>query len=435
MCDVEATVMNARTTVLLFSALILGYPPTTHAQSAGTVLERYIKAVGGKKSIEKIVASEVSGTVTAMDGRSGTFTQKAHRPQLFTLTMSWGDSRLRVGFNGRAGWRQDDGGGPQTLYGEPASRIRAEASYVNTRLLTLDEIDQVSVTGRDQVRGHDVIVLVTVTADGIARRLFFDAGSYLLLKDEQQTGGGLEERFYDDYRQVEGVLEPHQIEWHRNGQVFRLAVEHVSHNGPVDRTAFDVPGVPAAPPVNLSAMLSAAERNEQGRIPTSYSFRDTHTRGQIDAKGQVTYKETDVYEAVRLADGGEVRRLVRRGGQPLSDTERRREDERVEAALQAYERRRASNGADDRARPAPVSSARVINFLPLGRGMLAAYRRVSEFSGLRREMVEDRPAIVVEFQSGQNVKPATGMERQAAAVAGTLWIDEVTQQAIRIESF
>jgi len=64
-----------------------------------------------------------------------------------------------------------------------------------------------------------------------------------------------------------------------------------------------------------------------------------------------------------------------------------------------------------------------------------AFLRMSEFSRVRREQVRGRSAVVVDFLPKHGVTPTSDFERQAARMAGTLWIDEVSQYVIRIESF
>jgi hypothetical protein len=122
-----------------------------------------------------------------------------------------------------------------------AGRVRAEASYANTRFVLSDKIIQVSLAGRDRVRGRPVHVVIALSPDGAARKLFFDEGSHLLVKDEQQTDDGVEERFFDDYRPVDQVMEPHRIEWRRKDQTLRVAVDRVVHNAPIDKKSFDAP--------------------------------------------------------------------------------------------------------------------------------------------------------------------------------------------------
>jgi hypothetical protein len=215
--------------VALCVAVVAGvFPTTVQAQSASKVIERHIEAIGGEKAVEKIVSTELSGRVRSSDGRSGVFTQRTKRPLLFSVNLAWGDSRWRAGFNGRSAWQEDGVDGLRTLYGEDASRVRAEARYANTRLSMPEKVNRVSVMGRDEVRGRPVIILVALMPDGMKRTLFFDANSYLLVKDEQQTDAGVEERFYDDYRPVDQIVEPHRIEWHRGTETYRIDVERVT---------------------------------------------------------------------------------------------------------------------------------------------------------------------------------------------------------------
>lgn len=207
--------MNVKLASLCASVAIVSYPLAAQAQSASEVIERHIKAIGGKDAVEKIVSTEMSGSVRAADGRSGVFTQRTRRPDLFSVGVSWGDVRLRTAFNGRSAWQDDSVDGVRTLYGAAAARIRAEARYANTRFLLPQKVSRVSIAGREHLLGRPVIVIVAITPDGLMWRLFFDSSSYLLVKDEQQTDAGLEQRFFDDYRRVDQVMEPHRIEWRR----------------------------------------------------------------------------------------------------------------------------------------------------------------------------------------------------------------------------
>jgi hypothetical protein len=78
----------------------------------------------------------------------------------------------------------------------------------------------------------------------------------------------------------------------------------------------------------------------------------------------------------------------------------------------------------------------VIVRLPLGGpDSLFTYLRMSDFSGIRREPLRGRVAIVVEFQRKPRADPQNDFERQVSRMAGTLWIDEASQSVIRIESY
>jgi hypothetical protein len=436
--------MSSRLAALCFSVVIVNVPITAQAQSASKVIEQYIAAIGGKKAVEKIVSADVSGSITSADGRSGVFTQRTRRPQHFYLSMSWSDARWRTGFNGRSAWQEDSSEGLRTLFGEAASRVRAEASYANSRLLLSETVNHVLANGRAQVRGRQVVVVVALTPDGMRRTLFFDARSYLLVKDEQQTEAGVEERFFDDYRPVDEVMEPHRIEWHRTGETFLISVERITHNAPPGGQEFDVPAAPSEPSLDIDAVLSALGRNEQGAqsVRASYAYTQAMTIRTIDKQGRVTEREGSTYEVFHLG-GQPVGRLVRMGGRPLGEAARRREDERVNNVVREYERQRLSGRA---ARPRQEESGAtgyvlrnlwgslVIRVPVMTAGWFPAYRRIADFSHIRRERVRGRAFVVVEFQPMDGVVPNGDVERQASTMAGTLWIDEASQQVIRIES-
>ena len=392
----------------LFACLFLaGSPLAARAQSAGPIIERHLKAIGGEKAVEKIVSTEIVGTVTASDGRSGTFTQRARRPNRFSISVSSGDTRWRAGFNGRAAW-QDDRDGLRTLFGQPASRVRAEATFAATRLLTPDKILEFIAAGRDQVRGRPVFVVLAITADGVVRRLFFDASSYLLAKDEQETDAGVEERLYDDYRAVGQLLEPHRIEWRRGGDTF------------------DVPAPTAQPPVNLDAVLAAAERHERGvdDLLASYTYTVSGATGRMDDTGRVTTQEGAAWEVLHVNGRRVLKQIRTQRGEPLNEAEQRREDGRVATIITALEKGGTA--------PAGPPQGGIVLFRSPS---LSTFRRVSGFSNVRRESVGGRPTIVVEFAPQPEVRTGTEVEEQAAVTAGTIWIDEALHYITRQESF
>lgn len=429
----------ALTLVLVSSALHGGVraqqPPRT--PSARTVIERYINAIGGKKAIEQILSADMSGRVTTADGRSGTFTQRSRRPHLFSVSLSWGDVRWGVGFNGSSAWQDDSAEGLRTLYGPGASRVRAEASYVNTRFVLPEKLNQVLLVGHDRVRDRAVVVLTAVTSDGTRRTLFFDADSYLLLKDEQETDDGVEQRLFDDYRRVDLVMEPHRIEWRRNGETLQIVVERVAHNAALDEQMFDVPVPPTAPRLDADAVLSAVTLAERRVNPlrTSYAYTRSTSSARMDEQGRVTRREGATHEVFHLGDRLVISKLVRKeGGQPLSEAQRVREDERVTNIVREYERQHASGQPARVETPRAAANSTSVWIPLLGSDWLPRYLRMSTFGRMRRERNGGRPVIVVEFQPKRGVSPNDEFERQAGTMAGTLWIDEASQQVMRMES-
>ena len=416
--------------VLCLAAALVGRPPAAEAQSPGQVLERYLAAIGGQKAVERIVSTDVSGSVVAADGRTGVFRQQTKRPQLISISISLGDSQWRAGFNGRAAWQDDGIDGLRTLYGQPASHLRAEGLYATTRFALSDKVVHALAAGRGEARGRPVILVTAITPDGAKRTLFFDAESYLLVKDEREMDGGVEERFFDDYRRVDQVLVPHRIEWRRKGETLRIAVERVTHNARLDDRVFDVSADPAAAPVDRDAVLSAAQRNEVNAesARASYTYDMVARSGRMDAQGLVAQEETAAYEILHLG-GLQVRKLLRSRGKPLSDADRQREDERVNSALEAFRK-----GTIVRPAVTPRSDGLTV-YLPQGASAFSALMRMSEFTNPRREQLRGRVMVVVEFQPRRGVAAKTLLERQISRMAGTVWIDETSWHLARVESY
>ena len=419
-----------KSVVLCLAVALVSRPIAAEAQSPSQVLERYLTAIGGKKAVERIVSAEVRGSVESADGRTGVFTQTTKRPQLISISLSWGDLRWRAGFNGRAAWQEDGIGELRTLYGQPASALRAEGLYASTRFAASDKVVQVLAAGRGQVRERPAVLVIAITPDGAKRTLFFDAANYLLLKDEREMDGGVEERFFDDYRRVDQVLVPHRIEWRRNGETLRIAVERVTHNGPLDERVFDAPADPTAAPVDRDAVLAAAQRNEVDaeNARASYTYDMVARSGRMDAQGVVAPEETAAYEIFHLG-GLQVRKLLRSRGKPLSDAERRREDERVNGVLEAFRK-----GTMARPAVAPRSDGLTLYMLQ-GASAFSALVRMSEFSGARREQLRGRAMVVVEFQPRRGVAPRNLLERQISRMAGAVWIDETSHHLALVESY
>jgi hypothetical protein len=181
------------------------------AQSADKIVERHVKAIGGKDALERILSATITGTVTLADGQTGTFIEETKRPNSLHISLAWKDGHWSTGFNGRSAWQDDRRDGLRTLMGRPAASVRADAAYANRDVFTEDGRRQLILVGKDQVRGRPVFVVDAMTHDLLKRTLFFDANTYLLLKEQYETDAGMEIRFFDDYRRVGAVMEPHRI--------------------------------------------------------------------------------------------------------------------------------------------------------------------------------------------------------------------------------
>src|SRR5205085_2034240 len=137
----------------------------------------------------------------------------------------------------------------------------------------------------------------------------------LISKQERDTGDGLEETFFSDYRTVDGVMEPFTLRVKRGANEVLITIDRVTHNG-VDPTAFRYPQMEGARPLpELETLMKALVANQEQieEIREKYTFREVETEREIDDKGRAKEKETRTYEVTPVA-GRFVRRLVSRNG-------------------------------------------------------------------------------------------------------------------------
>ncbi|HEY1306919.1 MAG TPA: hypothetical protein VGF24_25370 [Vicinamibacterales bacterium] len=408
-------------TALAFTVAWVYLAASAHAQSAEKIVDRYISAVGGKNALERITSATVTGTVTSADGRSGTFTRETKRPNRLRIRMTWGDGRWSAGFNGRSAWQDDQRDGLRTVRGRAAADVRSEAAYANRAVLSSGETRQLMLVGRDRVRDRQVFVVDAITHDVFKRTFFFDADTYLLLKEQYETESGSEIRFFDDYRRVGQVMEPHRIEWMRGSENVVITVGRVAHNVALDERAFDFPYSPTAPSFDAGAVLSSAMRNrpDLADLRASYAYTQTVTNRELDQIGRIVKEEVTVSE-VFYAGGRAVSKLVKRNGQELPDEEKRSEQKRVDGLVREYLQDPTRN---------VLARGRALSTSYVG----SAYLRMLDFTNPRREQVGGTTAVVFDIQAKRDVQPENDFELGLSKSAGTFWIDERAQQVMRTD--
>src|SRR5262249_37279443 len=154
------------------------------------------------------------------------------------------------------------------------------ALIANSRLLNLSH-NRISVksAGRETVEGHDASA-VEFGISGESIKIFFDAKTGLPLKHEFETEDGKEEIFYEDYRAVDGVMEPFAIKVKSYNTEMIIAINDVVHNGAVEEAVFRYPKTEGEKPLpDVENLLKAVESNQEKlqELREQYSFRAEET--------------------------------------------------------------------------------------------------------------------------------------------------------------
>lgn len=146
---------------------------------------------------------------------------------------------------------------------------------------------------------------------------------------------------------------------------------------------------------------------------------------KLDKNGRVKDTERKRYETF-FVENVPVDRLVEKDGKPLSDSDQRKEEERVQKRIKEIGERRAKmekksaegNGDEDED-DAQVSLVRVLDS--------------QNFSDGRRITINGRELYAYDFKPNPDFKPKTKEEKIAHKLAGTLAIDPQALQIVRAE--
>jgi hypothetical protein len=396
------------------------------AQSANKIIDRYKKASGGN-AVKKLKNTVVTGTVKTSDGVTGHFIQQMTLPDRLRTDLETGDAKISQCYNGKSAWRMD-ARGLRTLIGAEAKRLRLDALLTNSRLHDLSKnriFAQAPV--KTHVEGSEAFAIEFIR-EGAKVKLFFDARTSLISKQERETSEGAEEIFYNDYRAVDKVMEPFAIKVKNGAKELLIAVEKVEHNKASDETAFRYPQTQNNKPLpDVETLMKAIFANQEKieELREKYTYRQTETENKLDGNGRVKESEVRVSEVTPVA-GRSVERLISVNGKELSAKEREEEDRRVQKEIEKILERREKKLKEKEKQGDQDEEEEEASILKV--------LRLSDITSMRREMFRGHEVVAFDFEPRQGVKTKGRFESLLHKLAGTLWIDESAQQITRLEA-
>jgi hypothetical protein len=397
---------------------------------ANKIIDRYRKASGGS-AVKRVKSTLITGTVTtAGPGAAGRFSYQTMMPESMRIEIEANGTKMAECYNGKSAWRMDERG-LRTLLGDEAKRLRLEALLANSRLVDLQRSRITpQLTGKAVIDGRETNS-VEFIKDNVRAKLFFDAASNLLVKQERGTANGAEEIFFSDYRMIDGVMEPFSIKIKKGASELLVSVDRVEHNRAPEAAAFRYPQADGARPLpGLEPLLKAVIANQEKveEMRERYTFHQTEIERKQDKDGSMRDGDTKIYEVTPVG-GRFVRRLTRVNGKELSSSEQEKEDRRVQKEVEELIKRREKRAEKkERARARGEDEEGDNNLTILD------FLRISEITSVRREMFRGYEVIAFDFEPRKSFKPRNRGESLASKLAGTMWVDETAQQIARLEA-
>lgn len=413
---------------LIFSANLF-------AQTPSAILKKAEKALGAKKNIEKLKSYSKRGLITRLkDGMEGEIRIQASKPSLYHTFVQIEGFEREAGFNGKSAWSRDSREGLQTLVGDASRDFQAESNFRNNRWLNYKKEKSKIVSGGNiSLNGKSVDVVTLTNTDGVLTKLYFDASTHLLLREEIPAGDKLKIFDYSDYRPISNVKEAFRIRADfGDGEIYDIAFDQIIHNPKIAAKTFDFPNISGEPLPDIAALLKDLQANEDKveELLENYSYTQKISQRELSKSGVLQEKDSETVQ-LSFYKGYRIRRTIEKNGKALSEKDQQNEDKKVEDRVEDIEkkiRKEEKRAEKNQTDSAPDENSRRIS--------LAEVLRASNLVNPRRERLKQRDVIVFDFEPNPNFdyKNAQSILKFFGKTTGVIWVDADKKQVIRIEA-
>jgi hypothetical protein len=184
------------------------------------------------------------------------------------------------------------------------------------------------------------------------------------------------------------------------------------------------PPDPNRPLPDIPTLMHQVEAGQRAAeaIEKDYLYHSVEALQEMDSHGDVKKTETDQYDVFWI-NGVPVRRLLKKNGKNLSESEIKQEDERIDKeSSKARERRDKAEAQGKQTDPRGEDVVTVSRLLELG-----------SFSNAHRVQFRGRDTIVVDYTGDPKATTRNSFENVIRDLVGTLWVDEQDHAIARLE--
>lgn len=419
-------------TIPMLIVFVLSSAPCGHPQEASKIIDQYVKAAGGSKTLAKVHTYSLDGAIHEGDGKPGTYTLRVKLPnRYYSEIRTVGEPQIEA-YNGKSAWHQTASGEIATLLGSQALEIEAAAQYYNSRFMALHKKKiGAAFKGAVSLRGHETYQIALTYPTGIQREVFFDQRSHLIVAERGSLAGIPVEIDYDDYQTVNGIKVPYRLEIHSGGDNFAINITRAATNESIGERVFDFPIQSQVKLPDLKSLFEEIDANQKqiDKIRENYAGTQAEEETEYDKSGKVSKKETNEYTFFYL-NGEEITTLVRKDGKALSDSDQQKENEKTQKRIR--EAQKAEKKKEEKEEKAKEEGKEPKDKDEPG---IEVFLRVCQFVNPRRERFRGQDVLVFDFEPNPEHKPKNLEERVVKQLAGVIWIDEKAKDVVRLEAY
>jgi hypothetical protein len=213
---------------------------------AAKILGNYVKVTGGRAAYDKIENRVTTATLDMVSqGIKLEITIQMAKPnKSYMLMESEMIGKVERGTDGEVAWENSMMTGPRVLEGDERD-LNLQTSTFDLMAYWKDHFSTVETVGVEQV-GERPCYIVDLTSNfGIDQQVCFDRESGLIAKMTMELktpmGTVSTESFPADYREVDGILIPHENVVKMMGQERKMTIDSVKHNVEMAADVFKLP--------------------------------------------------------------------------------------------------------------------------------------------------------------------------------------------------
>ena len=233
--------------VLLLSA------PLVRAQTVDEIIAKSVEARGGLRKIKAVQSVRMTGRISFGPNLEGSLLVEMKRPGRLREQVTLGEKTMLRTTNGTEGWvinQFEEDPGPKPVSSSELANMLQKADFERPVVDYTQKGNKVELVGHDKLDAKDTFKLKVTLKDGQIRYDYIGASSYLELKWEGRVKKDDEdfqaESFFSDYRSVDGIMFPFEIDSDSPGSESRQKIifEKIEINPSLDDARFGKPSLP-----------------------------------------------------------------------------------------------------------------------------------------------------------------------------------------------
>jgi Protein of unknown function (DUF620) len=221
---------------------------------AEDILDKFVGATGGKANYEKIHNEKSTGTFEFVGkGIKGIVTSWRAEPNKSLTTVELqGVGTIQEGSDGQTAWESSSLQGPRIKQGEERAFALRDAT-LRAPLYWRKLYKHVETVGQETIDGQPCYKVVLTPEEGKPETQYYDKTTGLMVKMTvtvtRPEGDIATETIFSDYKDEDGLRQPHKVREIAMDQEFMVTVDHVDYNVDIPANQFDLPaGVKALAP-------------------------------------------------------------------------------------------------------------------------------------------------------------------------------------------